>query len=170
MCDSQSGTGKVKFFNDTKGYGFILLEDGQTEVFVHQTKIKMEGHRTLWEEQPVELRYYKEEKGWKAESVTPDVEWAEKNGKTNGRRDDRNSNRQYNDRGSRGYDRGGGYSSGGGGGGYGRYDGDYERRDGYDRGGYSSNYDRGYSGGGGGYSSGGYSSGYGDYGGGGYRY
>ena len=146
----KSGSGKVKFFNDPKGYGFIILDDGETEIFVHQTKIKMEGHRTLHEHQPVRLQYYKEEKGWKAESVEPDLEWA----KTNVKQSSHDRRGDYNDRGYGGqygggddryYDR----SYGGGG---------YDSRGGYGRGGYD-----------GGYSSGGYDRGYGGgYGGGGY--
>lgn len=165
MSEAKPGKGTVKFFNDPKGYGFILLDDDQTEVFVHQTKIKMEGHRTLHEKQPVDLMYYKEEKGWKAESVTPDLEWARQNVRGGGRNDDRGGgSRGYDDRyGGGGYDRGG---YGGGGGGYRGGDYGYDRRGGYDRGGYDDGYGRGYGGSSGGYSSGGY--GGGGYGGGGY--
>lgn len=174
MSDTIEGKGVVKFFNDPKGYGFILLDDEQTEVFVHQTKIKMEGHRTLHEKQPVDLTYYKEEKGFKAECVTPDLEWAKENVRNTGggRRDDDRYRGGYDDNRRGGYDRG--YGGSGGGGYSSRYD--YDRRDGYDRGGYGGgSYDRGYgssSSGGGGYSSGGYGgSGYGgDYGHGGGSY
>lgn len=40
-------TGVVKFFNDSKGYGFIKVDDSTEEVFVHFTGIAGEGHRTL---------------------------------------------------------------------------------------------------------------------------
>ena len=46
--------GKVKWFNDTKGFGFIESSDGQ-DVFVHQTEIQGEGFRTLAEGASVEF-------------------------------------------------------------------------------------------------------------------
>jgi cold shock protein len=49
MSDSDGKViGKVKWFNDQKGYGFIAREDS-TDVFVHHTQIQMEGFRTLRE-------------------------------------------------------------------------------------------------------------------------
>ena len=47
-------TGKVKWFNDAKGYGFIAREDGP-DVFVHHTAIMSEGFRSLSEGQEVEF-------------------------------------------------------------------------------------------------------------------
>jgi CspA family cold shock protein len=61
-------TGKVKWFNDTKGFGFIQSDDGQ-DVFVHQTAILAEGHRTLNEGDRVEFDLTRGEKGPKAENV-----------------------------------------------------------------------------------------------------
>jgi len=61
-------TGTVKWFNDSKGFGFIQADDGQ-DVFVHQTAIVMEGHRTLSEGQRVEFDLTQGEKGPKAENV-----------------------------------------------------------------------------------------------------
>jgi CspA family cold shock protein len=61
-------TGKVKWFNDTKGFGFIQSDDGQ-DVFVHQTAIVAEGHRTLSEGERVEFDLTRGEKGPKAENV-----------------------------------------------------------------------------------------------------
>ncbi|MCH8806486.1 MAG: cold-shock protein [Planctomycetes bacterium] len=63
-------TGTVKWFNDTKGFGFIQADDGQ-DVFVHQTAIIAEGHRTLAEGQRVEFDVIRGDKGPKAENVKP---------------------------------------------------------------------------------------------------
>lgn len=61
-------TGKVKWFNDTKGYGFISQEDG-TDVFVHHSAIQSEGFRTLQEEQLVEFEVIRGAKGLQAQNV-----------------------------------------------------------------------------------------------------
>lgn len=61
-------TGKVKWFNDTKGYGFICQEDG-TDVFVHHSAIQSEGFRTLQEEQLVEFEVIRGTKGLQAQNV-----------------------------------------------------------------------------------------------------
>jgi CspA family cold shock protein len=45
--------GKVKWFNDQKGYGFITPDDGTPEVFVHHSVIQGNGFRTLSENQTV---------------------------------------------------------------------------------------------------------------------
>lgn len=62
-------SGKVKWFNDQKGYGFIQADDGGPDVFVHQSSITMEGFRTLSEGQPVEYEVAQGPKGPKAVSV-----------------------------------------------------------------------------------------------------
>jgi CspA family cold shock protein len=46
-------TGTVKFFNSTKGFGFIQPEDGSTDVFVHISAVERAGMRTLVEGQKV---------------------------------------------------------------------------------------------------------------------
>ena len=46
--------GKVKWFNESKGYGFIATEDGE-DVFVHYSSVQGEGFRTLVEDQEVEF-------------------------------------------------------------------------------------------------------------------
>ena len=62
--------GKVKWFNDAKGYGFIEPEDGGKDVFVHFSAIEMEGFRTLGEGQEVKFEVQTGEKGSYAANVT----------------------------------------------------------------------------------------------------
>ncbi len=61
--------GTVKWFSDQKGYGFIALEDGQGEVFVHHSAIQAEGFKTLNEGDQVELDVVQGQKGPAAENV-----------------------------------------------------------------------------------------------------
>ena len=61
--------GKVKWFHDAKGYGFIELEDGK-DVFVHYSAINIEGHKTLAEGQEVEFELADGDKGPRAANVT----------------------------------------------------------------------------------------------------
>lgn len=61
--------GRVKWFNDAKGYGFISREDGP-DVFVHHTAIIGEGFRTLAEGQEVEFEVVQGPKGLQASNVT----------------------------------------------------------------------------------------------------
>ncbi len=61
-------SGSVKWFNDTKGYGFIQSDDGQ-DVFVHQSEIQAEGFRSLKEGQKVEFDVTQGDKGTKAINV-----------------------------------------------------------------------------------------------------
>jgi CspA family cold shock protein len=63
-------SGTVKWFSDQKGYGFIALDDGQTEVFVHFSAIQGGGYKTLAEGDRVELEVVQGEKGPAAENVT----------------------------------------------------------------------------------------------------
>jgi CspA family cold shock protein len=60
--------GKVKWFNDAKGYGFIEREEGE-DVFVHFTAIAGDGFRTLAEGQEVEFDVVQGAKGPQAENV-----------------------------------------------------------------------------------------------------
>ncbi|MGE5188565.1 MAG: cold-shock protein [Gemmatimonadota bacterium] len=60
--------GKVKWFNETKGYGFIE-QDGDKDVFVHYTAIRMDGYRTLKEGQSVEFDLLETPKGLQAAEV-----------------------------------------------------------------------------------------------------
>jgi CspA family cold shock protein len=60
--------GKVKWFNDAKGYGFISQEDGN-DVFVHHSAIQGEGFKTLQENQVVEFEVVQGAKGLQAQNV-----------------------------------------------------------------------------------------------------
>ena len=60
--------GKVKWFNDQKGYGFIASDEGG-DVFVHHTAIQKEGYRTLAEGEEVEFDLEQGPKGPKAANV-----------------------------------------------------------------------------------------------------
>lgn len=62
--------GKVKWFNDQKGFGFVQLDEMQEDVFVHHSVIHMDGYRTLAEGQTVELDFERGPKGLKATSVS----------------------------------------------------------------------------------------------------
>lgn len=62
--------GRVKWFNDTKGYGFIELPDGSDDVFVHYSAINMSGFKTLAEGMEVEFELKQSERGLQAENVT----------------------------------------------------------------------------------------------------
>ena len=61
--------GTVKWFNDSKGFGFIEQEGGGEDVFVHHSAILSDGYRSLKEGQPVEFEISKEAKGLRAANV-----------------------------------------------------------------------------------------------------
>ncbi|MBL6908569.1 cold-shock protein [Luminiphilus sp.] len=63
-------TGTVKWFNETKGYGFIAQEDGP-DVFVHFSAIQGDGFKTLTDGQKVEFTVTDGQKGPQAENVNP---------------------------------------------------------------------------------------------------
>ena len=61
--------GKVKWFNDAKGFGFVETAEG--DIFVHHSAIEAEGFRTLREGQDVEIEIGQGEKGPRAIKVRP---------------------------------------------------------------------------------------------------
>jgi len=61
-------SGKVKWFNDAKGFGFIENEDGK-DIFVHYSAISVEGYKSLEEGQEVEFDLYEGQKGLQALNV-----------------------------------------------------------------------------------------------------
>ncbi|MFC1792702.1 cold-shock protein [Planctomycetota bacterium] len=64
-------TGKVKWFNAKKGFGFIIPDEGGDDVFVHRSDIKTEGYTSLDEGQKVEYKIGQDKKGPCATNVTP---------------------------------------------------------------------------------------------------
>ncbi|WP_455203345.1 transcription antiterminator/RNA stability regulator CspE [Kaarinaea lacus] len=64
-------TGTVKWFNDSKGYGFITPDDGSKDVFVHFSSIQSEGFKKLSEGQPVTFEVEQGDKGAQATNVVP---------------------------------------------------------------------------------------------------
>ncbi|HMI86880.1 MAG TPA: cold-shock protein [Polyangiaceae bacterium] len=62
-------TGTVKWFNDSKGFGFIKQDGGGDDVFCHQSAIQSDGFRTLAEGQMVEFEVNRGPKGLQAANV-----------------------------------------------------------------------------------------------------
>jgi len=64
-------TGTVKWFNGSKGYGFISPDDGSADLFVHHSEIKVSGYASLNEGQKVEFEVGEGKKGPCAVNVVP---------------------------------------------------------------------------------------------------
>ena len=61
-------TGKIKWFNNKKGFGFIVGEDGK-DVFVHYSVIQQDGYKSLTTDDQVEYDLLKSDKGHQAQNV-----------------------------------------------------------------------------------------------------
>ena len=71
-------TGTVKWFNDTKGYGFISPDDGGDDLFAHFSEIQAEGFKTLQDGQKVSFEVTQGKKGLQASNIR--VAWTAPNG------------------------------------------------------------------------------------------
>lgn len=67
--NTKMATGTVKWFNDSKGFGFVTQEGGGEDVFCHQSAIQATGFRSLTEGQKVEFDVTKGPKGLQASNV-----------------------------------------------------------------------------------------------------
>ena len=63
-------TGTVKWFNNAKGYGFILADEGGEDLFAHYSAIKMDGYKTLKAGQQVAFEITKGDKGLHAVNIS----------------------------------------------------------------------------------------------------
>jgi len=68
---SEVKTGTVKWFNASKGYGFITPNEGDKDLFVHMSEIQMEGFKTLSDGQSVDYNEGEGDKGPCATNVIP---------------------------------------------------------------------------------------------------
>jgi CspA family cold shock protein len=63
--------GKVKWFNNSKGFGFVVPDGTTDDVFAHFSQIQMEGYRTLKPGQDVEFDLVHGDKGQQAQNIKP---------------------------------------------------------------------------------------------------
>lgn len=66
---SLMATGTVKWFNERKGFGFIVDPNVPTDIFVHFSAIQGDGYKTLNEGEEVEYEFFEDDKGTKARNV-----------------------------------------------------------------------------------------------------
>jgi CspA family cold shock protein len=64
--------GKVKWFNETKGFGFITPDDGGEELFAHYSAIQTQGFKVLKENQRVAYDVIQGQKGLQASNIKPE--------------------------------------------------------------------------------------------------
>jgi CspA family cold shock protein len=64
-------TGIVKWFNDAKGFGFIKPDDGGDDLFAHFSEVRVDGFKTLQENQRVEFEVKNGPKGLQAADIRP---------------------------------------------------------------------------------------------------
>jgi len=64
-------TGTVKWFNDSKGFGFITPDDGGKDLFAHHSSIQMDGYKSLKETQKVSFDVVDGQKGPAASNIKP---------------------------------------------------------------------------------------------------
>jgi len=64
-------SGTVKWFNNAKGYGFILSSDGASDIFAHYSAINMDGYKTLKAGQEVSYDLVEGQKGLHATNIVP---------------------------------------------------------------------------------------------------
>ena len=62
-------TGKVKWFNDQKGYGFIKPDEGGQDIFVHISAVERSGLRSLQEDQAIQYELYTDDRRGKTSAV-----------------------------------------------------------------------------------------------------
>lgn len=67
----QTITGTVRWFNNSKGYGFLGRDDGGPDVFIHYSAIQTDGYKTLHEGEVVSYEIIKGEQGFQADNVVP---------------------------------------------------------------------------------------------------